>query len=409
MRGFSHSFPITLTVVHLGMLLTLGSAAANTFRVVADDSGQFDSFPNGPVINDHGTVAFFADLDNGETGLFLGAALTLPNVTKLIADTSEAQFTGLPSDPTLGQPAINDSRQVAFVADLTSGQGIYIRDGTVGDPSTAQTEIANTSSNPEMACDYDQFNRFIFMNDPGTVAYTSQDGGSNGSCVFTGSGGTPTCRVGPMGSSCEDSTGMFDRPGAPSVNDSGTIAFAGALAGGGEAVACQAPGQSLAKLCDTNSTCDGFNFSAFGPAVINNDDFVVVNASVSGGSGIYLMDCTGAGVTEIDFDSSALFSNQKCINDSEEVVYKKGGTLRLDPDPMTSGSQGVITPPGGVGTSTACINEQSWIAATGFDNSKVFVAIPAGVPVMPIVGYAFLAGTLLSIGVAVSRSRRKRS
>lgn len=91
---------------------------------ISDTSNRFDSFGN-PTINDSGTLAFRAELDEGGSGIFTSND---SDITP-IADTSgQFSFFGFPTPygNFLTDPAINNRGEVAFLAGLdTGGYGIF--------------------------------------------------------------------------------------------------------------------------------------------------------------------------------------------------------------------------------------------------------------------------------------------
>ncbi len=114
--------------------------------------------------NDQGTVAFYASLDSGGSGIFAGSGGALTT----IADSS-----GFLSG--FGSPMLNDVGTVIFQADLDVGeQGIFTGSGG------ALTTVADTSGS------FSEFGRGFGINNRGTVVFgASLDAGGTG--IFTGS------------------------------------------------------------------------------------------------------------------------------------------------------------------------------------------------------------------------------
>jgi hypothetical protein len=398
----------------LALLLALALGAAPSagqtfdFARIADDSGDFDAFTSAASINDAGYVAFYATLDGGGGGVFVRTEHS-SNAPFTIADTSESQFTALPpvSHP-FGAPTINNARQVAFIAALSTGEeGIVRRE--VLDPLGTSCTVADTGSVPPgiPAGEYDLIDAFFGMNAEGTVAFTAQEGNLTGRFIFTGDCGVPHCKIGPNASCDFDSSAVVDRLSRPAINDAGTVCSQANLLGGGEAIVCEPPGQ---VRCDTLSPCDGVNFSSFGPPSINNDGTVAVLGNLdSGGSGIYLMKTNGS-VEAVDVEPSqpSAFNNDLSISDSGAVAYARVG-------PNLYLKAGVVPPihvttPPSVGLGQESLNEGLHIAfasAPFFDGrSGVYVArFATGVPAVPGAGYVVLIGVILAVAVVMLRKR----
>jgi hypothetical protein len=89
--------------------------ADGTSTVVADSRGKFASFGfRPPSLNNNGDVAFFAELDSGGSGIFVGPD---PDADRVIAtgDTLDGKMV---QNITFCEEGLNDSGQLAFVATL---------------------------------------------------------------------------------------------------------------------------------------------------------------------------------------------------------------------------------------------------------------------------------------------------
>lgn len=194
------------------LILPVGNAVAAPYKFtnLYDSSGPFENFGGfsslgGPSLNNSGTVAFGARLDTGEEGIFTGSG---GSTTTTIADT-RGPFNSLLA------PSLNNRGTVAFRADLdTGGAGIFVGSGG---PTTT---IANSAS-------FDDREPFLglfdgpSLNDNGTVAFYFENlEAANSVGVFTGAGG-------PLSTIADTSTEPFLRGGAPSINNSGMVAFPG--------------------------------------------------------------------------------------------------------------------------------------------------------------------------------------
>ncbi len=115
----------TMTVSLSISLLATGEVKATSFKFtkIADTSGPFKDLKDvfGPVLNNTGTVAFSAILDDGRTGIFTSSGGTITPVV----DTS-GQFS------LIGDIAINDSNTVAFVAATRDGHGEHLTFANIG-------------------------------------------------------------------------------------------------------------------------------------------------------------------------------------------------------------------------------------------------------------------------------------
>ncbi len=122
-------------------LLDDGSAGIFTssngsFTTIADTSGAFSSFSvhtfrsdgtfvslDAPAINNNGTVAFGAQLDTGEYGIFTGAD---PVADKVIA-IGDPLFGSTVTSLGFSNKGFNDASQIAFSAKLADGSGGVFR------------------------------------------------------------------------------------------------------------------------------------------------------------------------------------------------------------------------------------------------------------------------------------------
>lgn len=267
------------------------------FTNIADTEGQFSFVGLSPIINERGTVAFSADLDSGESGIFTndGGAITSIVDNKGVFDS-------------FGSYAINDSGTVAFDADLdgmeieAGGRGIFTSNGG------AITTIVDTNS--------PLFSNFFepAINNSDTVAFgASRDEGGLG--VFTSNSGSITT--------------ISDKGlRAPSINDSGTVAFEASLDMGGRSIL-----RGNGELTTTIADSSGFLNNLQVPA-INNNGTVAFNADFdTGGNGIFIG--SGDSITDIaDTNGSFSIVRAVSINDS--------GTVAFGAD-LDDGGEGIFT------------------------------------------------------------------
>ncbi|MGL4620986.1 DUF7453 family protein [Chroococcidiopsis sp.] len=104
---------------------------------VADTNGAYSSFSSGsnfnfaavpPAINDRDTVAFFAQLDTGGEGIFIGSD---PVKHKVIA-TGDSLFGYVVQSVALSTDGINDFGQLTFIAKLANGTEVIVRADPLG-------------------------------------------------------------------------------------------------------------------------------------------------------------------------------------------------------------------------------------------------------------------------------------
>lgn len=272
-------------------------AASFTFTKVADSTGSFVP-QSSPALNNNGTVAFIADLEQFyHQGLF---TVTDGSVTK-IADT----YGSFGSFETF---AINDSGLVAFGAESDERiQGIFTSSGGVITPIISASEPFSSDlsgldlnesdtvaffkrsgpSGEDIEGIYTSLNGtltpvlttfefgsfagiplFPAINDGGTVAFAS-----GGGLVTTNGGGTYTSVIDPSSFISLDSF--------VSINNSGTVVFGGDFTTGGGGVFTARNG-SVTTIATTNDT-----FLDFYNLAINDRGTVVFSAEIGGGAGLF--------------------------------------------------------------------------------------------------------------------------
>lgn len=283
------------------------------FTRIADTSGEFSSFSDSgghgaPAVNEHGVVAFFANLDSGGSGIFTGSG----GPTTTIADTA-GPFASFEQEPVMGifiaaSPDINHVGRVVFYAELDGGErGVFTGDGvsttTIEDSSGphadfgifpsinssgavaymavldgggeeiirmdgAETTIASTLAG------FNSLARIASLNDFGVVAFLGTlNSGVQG--VFKGDGG-PTMTI-------ADDTGAFQFFGEPDFNNAGVAAFWVVLDVAAETMILKGDGGPTTTVADTTD-----NFAELYFVSINNAGTVAYRARPSGGgSGIF--------------------------------------------------------------------------------------------------------------------------
>lgn len=160
------------------------------------------SGPLGPTMNDAGTVAFRADLEDGRGGIYTGDGGAVTTIAETGDDLTAFQ----------GLPLIDDRGAVVFRADLESG-GERISMVAGGSPVT----LAETREV------FAALGRFPCVNATGAVAFsaTLRDGGSG---VFVASSGTIIQRV--------DTSARFDSVRGALLDANGGVVFFATPRGG---------------------------------------------------------------------------------------------------------------------------------------------------------------------------------
>lgn len=190
---------------------------------LVDNSSVFSSFGL-TSINNRGDVAFFANLDSGETGIFASYGGTITAIAQSSDDFSNF-YPGLAGSALgrgdgpygiLSSTSINDFGTVAFSANLDTGsKGIFI-----GNQEGTKT-IASIGS---------EFNTFgsANINNAGTVAFLAGlDADSNGQLE---SSGIYTYKNGEVTALFDTDNGIFSSFGSDAaLNDKGMVAFLGTL------------------------------------------------------------------------------------------------------------------------------------------------------------------------------------
>jgi hypothetical protein len=354
--GLARTRVVLLLAASLSALCALNDAAATsyTFTDIADTAGPFSRFGVFPSINAAGTVAFEADLNSGQLGIFTGRGGPLTT----IAETGNASpFGGF------GAPVINRRGTVAFEAGLSPGAGLFTSSGGAitpivtnvpppfegfADPSinqagtlafvaelkTGELQVLKGTGPPftvvgdnRGAIDGFASNRTA-INARGTVAFFARfkDGGAG---VFTGRGGNLTAIA--------DTDSIFTGFGqdGPTINNRGTVAFVGT-------------GRTLTAITDTG---DGFSFLV--NAYINNRGTVAFSAHLDGGGeGIFtgpdliadrvietgdrLAGATVIGVdTRIDLNDRGQLAFVATLSDGREGIFRADPALEPTPEPTT--------------------------------------------------------------------------
>ena len=240
----------------LGFVLAERSSAGTiTFTRIAETTGGFSRLGLAPAINSSGQVAFYARIDSGGEGIFVGSGGPLTTIVE-----PGALFWFPSGNPLI---SINNSGSVAFPAFLSSGvAGVYT--GSGGPISTVADTLGGFIPNPSAS-----------INSGGRVAF-STDGANLG--VFVGRAGGPITTI-------ADASGPLAMFGYPAMNDSGRVVFAANL-DSGELAVLAGDGGVLTTIAHTTGP-----FWMFGRTAINAGGKVAFWAAIdSGGQGLFLWD-----------------------------------------------------------------------------------------------------------------------
>jgi hypothetical protein len=267
-----------------------------SWTVIATTGERFIDFaPYVASVNDDGTVAFQAALQDGGTGVFTGSGGAVAEVA------GPALLAGVTSHPDL-----NDRGATSFYGDLPGGgQGVFLlRDGrlqTIADTRGPFTSIGplgptmNEDGTVAFRADRTAAVSGIFAGDGAAVATVADTEGPwsrfhglpvidrRGTVVFRadrrdGIQGIYAGRGGSIRAVAETGDGFETLAPFPSANDHGTVAFAATLRAGGAGVFTVDEGR-ITRIIDT----DG-EFEACRGALITSAGVVMCIATPRGGS-----------------------------------------------------------------------------------------------------------------------------
>ncbi len=209
------------------------------FSSIATTDGPFRRFEtNGSLsLTNAGTVAFWAELDNGLQGIFTSDGQSHAAVTRgaeILADIEKFGYF----------PSMNTSGSVAFLGTPRDRHdGVLILDGKPLNHFADQTGPFHSLGHPS-------------INAQGTVAFLAGLQGQGGG-VFTLTSGT----IATVAHTSGPFEGFYPRP---SLNDKGTVVFTGRLDFGGSGVFAARRG-GIATIADTATS-----LTSFGAPSINN-------------------------------------------------------------------------------------------------------------------------------------------
>ncbi len=284
-----------------GPLTTLYAAPADFF-----------SFPEEPVINNNGIVAFLGISTTPPLypyGVYTGDGGT----PTLIADTTGNIWSFVNG----GYLDVNDSGTVAFRATLDNYTDVLLYTGNGGALTTIADKIAEGFS---------EIDHTPAINSSGTVAFWGRTGSipSNVDGIYTGNGGPFTL----LSVSTHALLGLYITC-QPDMNDSGTVAFVAWNSAGGISIYT---GDGSADPQETVSTSGPF--ASFSSVAINNSGQVAFMARLDGApsyaEGIYTGPDPAADKVIADDDPldggvvAALDFYRGGLNDAGQIAFYAG-------------------------------------------------------------------------------------
>ncbi len=235
---------------------------------LADSSSPYSQVDHS-AINDNGAVAFRAELaSTGSTAIFVDDGTSVER----IVDSGDVGLLGL------GEPALNDSNVVAFLAGggnhALTPHGIYIKAPGESPRAVVENRAADSSSS---------FDRLSYswtsINNSGLVAFSAGDVQGQNDGIFVGDGTGYQMLY--------DTAPTFDSVINPIINNLGTTVFRGELATGGAGIFAGNGGLitpiALDKTADPQSS-----FHAFDRYFLNDSGLVAFNAGIAGVGGIFV-------------------------------------------------------------------------------------------------------------------------
>jgi hypothetical protein len=268
---------------------------------VAPDAGgetyESDFYP--PAINSAGDVAFGSLLTGGDpinAGIFVDADGGASAVA-LVGDTAPAPVGGTYSFFG-GYPTLNDSGDVSFLAVVSGGsqpRGIFLASGGSDTALVLPGDTAPDTGGGTYTGNVADFNMHA-LNASGGVAFRSEvTGGSVAAGIFVDYGATEAAFALAGDTAPGTSGGSYSVFDVPSQNDTGSVAFAAEVTSGTVASGVfrdsGASDAAVALVGDSAPGTGGGTYSFLGYPVVNDLDYVVFLANVTGGTasgGVFL-------------------------------------------------------------------------------------------------------------------------
>jgi pimeloyl-ACP methyl ester carboxylesterase len=285
-------------------------SAPFTFKIVADTEGSNFSSLSGPSVNDSDTVAFVAGLDDGGVGVFTVSDGTVTTIAESRDPLIESYFS---------PPSINNSGAVAFASSVFTGAfddgfGIIHDFRIFVGTDSGLTTIADSTMGDLT------FFGAPSMNNSGTVAFTGflQNVGSG---IYVGSGGEITELLGP------DNPTIGGQYGYTPINDAGTVAFVGTTVEGYQLFTVSGPAPQFDRLASLPPTSLNPGYSLGAAVGINN----VGDVLYLHGDGIFTANESGQASTIVGASDSMFSSLQPIlVVENDTVIYREHSTPSIN-------------------------------------------------------------------------------
>jgi len=397
------------------------------------------------AMNSAGDVAFGSLITGGgplDSGLFLDSGGSV-SVVALVGDSAPAPVGGTYS-VLGGYPTLNDSGDVSFMAVVSGGsqpRGIFLASGDTDTALVLPGDTAPDTGGGTYTGDVQDFNMHA-LNDSGGVAFRALvTGGSVAAGVFVDSGATEAAFALAGDEAPGTSGGSYSLFDAPSQNETGSVAFAAEVTGGAVASGIfrdsGASDAAVALLGDSAPGTGGGTYSFLGYPVVNDLDYVVFLANVTGGTasgGVFLdtggpdeaVAVEGGTAPDTGGGTYASVTSWAALDDSGRVAFSAllaggsvgAGVFLYDPASEQTSAvalAGQTAPDSGGATFSefGCVtlNDAGQLAmqATLSDgNVGIFLASPAAPPVPALSRPAWfaLALSLVAAGALAAPLRR---
>ena len=309
-RGIAWAVVVVLWLVW--PMVGEATPVAYLFTKIADTAGPFSSFRGTPTINDHGRVAFCADVDyglGGEEGIFVGngSETVLGHYTRIVDDSGPFSlgFNGYPAINNVGQVVFTGGGVGMFDPGMIA-EGIFI--GTGGGTSIGDFTLIARAKGPAPGGSAGVFGRLSHLghgiNDHGQVAFETSSG------VFVGVGGEVE-----MGDYTKIGNAVSFSDGRPDITNSGIVVYGDDegihVGSSGPPTDIVTPSMVLTGF-GTRPAIKSEGWATPGPAVVYLADTSVERGGIFAGPGYSVADTT---------DPFASFLYAPDINNSGRVAF----------------------------------------------------------------------------------------
>ena len=302
---------------------------ATTLQAAPGLTASISSFSTNIALSDSGSVAFNATTtttSGSVTGEYGGSGGTL---TAIATTLQTAPGTGAVFG-TISAPVLNNTGSAAFQEQNGSAYGIYAAFG-----NTLTTVATTLQTAPEIGGTFTFFSLNPALNDNGTVAFLGVAGTARG--IFARSGGVLTA-IASTARQAPGFAGNFTTFSDPALSNSGIAAFRGVVSGGQGIYT--GTGGALQTIAITGQAAPGVGgtFSGFGKPTVNDLGTTAFLGNVAGGSGssgIYLGDgqqlitvaflgqsLAGSTISSIIFTGGSDRGGNTQLNNNGQVAYR---------------------------------------------------------------------------------------